>query len=88
MEEELPVYQLDERLVVPFEIGREADGAWRVSGKAVERAAAMTYWEYEEAVARFQRILEQLGVEAALLEAGIQSGDSVRIGEYEFEWII
>lgn len=88
MEEELPVYRLDERLVVPFEIGREADGGWRVSGKAVERAAAMTYWEYDESVARFQRILEHLGVEAALLDAGIQSGDTVRIGEYEFEWII
>ncbi len=84
---ELPVYRLD---IDPgeFTIGREDDGAWRVSGAAVERAAAMTYWEYDEAVRRFQRILEHLGVEDALLEAGIQSGESVRIGDYELEWVI
>jgi GTP-binding protein len=85
-EAELPVYRLD---VDPddFEISREDDGAWRVSGVAVERAAAMTFWEYDEAVRRFQRILEHLGVEEALLNAGIQTGDTVRIGEYELEWV-
>jgi GTP-binding protein len=86
-EQELPVYRLDTD-PDDFEIGREDDGAWRVSGVAVERAAAMTYWEYDEAVRRFQRILEQLGVEDALEEAGIQTGDTVRIGEYELEWVI
>jgi GTP-binding protein len=86
-EQELPVYRLDTD-PDDFEIGREDDGAWRVSGVAVERAAAMTYWEYDEAVRRFQRILEQLGVEDALQEAGIQTGDTVRIGEYELEWVI
>jgi GTP-binding protein len=84
---ELPVYRLDTD-PDDFEIEREDDGAWRVSGVAVERAAAMTYWEYDEAVRRFQRILEHLGVEKALQEAGIHSGDTVRIGEYELEWVI
>ncbi len=84
---DLPVYRLDSDPGV-FEINREDDGAWRVSGPAVERAAAMTYWEYDEAVRRFQRILEHLGVEEALNEAGIQSGDTVRIGDYELEWVI
>lgn len=85
--EEVPVYRLD---TAPgeFQINREDDGAWRVSGIAVERAAAMTYWEYDEAVRRFQRILEHLGVERALNEAGIQSGATVRIGEYELEWVV
>jgi GTP-binding protein len=84
--EEIPVYR-SEPDPTEFEISREADGGWRISGVSVERAAKMTYWEYDEAVRRFQRILEQLGVEQALREAGAQSGDSVRIGEYELEWI-
>lgn len=84
---ELPVYRHTSDPGA-FEISREDDGAWRVSGDAVERAAAMTYWEYDEAVRRFQRILEHLGVEGALQQAGIQSGDTVRIGEYELEWVI
>ena len=27
----------------------------------------MTYWEYDEAVARFQRVLEALGIRQALI---------------------
>ncbi|TFH35721.1 MAG: DUF1967 domain-containing protein, partial [Anaerolineales bacterium] len=85
-ETELPVYRLeaDPR---EFAIQREDDGGWRVSGNAVERAASMTYWEYDESIRRFQRILEQLGVEAALKDAGIKTGEPVRIGDYELEWV-
>jgi len=69
-----------------FTITRDEDGAYRVSGKKIERAARMTYWEFEEAVERFQKILEVLGVRNGLEEAGIKAGDTVRIGEYELEW--
>jgi GTP-binding protein len=86
-EGELPVYR-PELEVRDFEITREPDGGWRVSGEAVERAATMTYWEYDEAIRRFQQLLVRLGVEAALQEAGIKSGDTVRIGENELEWVI
>ena len=69
-----------------FRVAREVDGAWRVSGRNVERAAAMTYWEHDEAVRRFQRSLARTGIEDALRQAGVRSGDTVRIGEYELEW--
>jgi GTP-binding protein len=46
----------------------------------------MTYWELEESVRRYQRLLRRLGVEDALRAAGAQPGDSVRIAEYELEW--
>ncbi|NPA92322.1 MAG: Obg family GTPase CgtA, partial [Chloroflexi bacterium] len=48
--------------------------------------AAMTYWEYDQSVRRFHRILEALGVEQALREAGVQEGDTVYIGDYALEW--
>jgi GTP-binding protein len=83
--EEVPVYAPQEDPKA-FEVLREPDGAWRIRGKAVERAAAMTYWDYDEAVRRFQRVLEHLGVEEALRAAGAKSKDTVRIGEYELEW--
>jgi GTP-binding protein len=85
VEPEVPVYRFEEDPEA-FEITREPDGAWRVQGKSIERAAAMTYWEYDEAVRRFQKVLERLGVEQALKEAGTRNGDTVRIGEYELEW--
>ena len=82
---EVPVYQPDDE-DDSFTISRESDG-WRVSGRNIERAAAMTYWEYEEAVQRFQRILEALGIRAALEDAGAQVGHTVYIGDYELEWV-
>ena len=82
---ETPVYELPEA-DMPFQITREDDGGFRVSGERIERAAAMTYWDYEEAVLRFQDILETLGISAALEEAGVQVGDTVYIGDYELEW--
>jgi GTPase len=69
-----------------FTISRESDGGYRVIGAKIERAAKMTYWEYDEAVQRFQKILEVLGVRKALAEAGIHEGDTVYIGEYELTW--
>jgi GTP-binding protein len=85
VEEEIPVYRppADE---AEFTVLREADGAFRVRGARIERAAKMTYWEYDEAVERFQKILGALGVRQALAEAGVQEGDTVRIGDHELEW--
>jgi len=68
-----------------FTIVRE-DGAWRVRGAKVERLAAMTNWDLDEAVQRFHRIMTRMGVTMALREAGVQIGDTVRIGKVELEW--
>ncbi|MBX7234926.1 MAG: GTPase ObgE [Caldilineales bacterium] len=68
-----------------FTIERE-DGAWIVGGKRIERVAAMTNWNYYEAIARFQRILEAMGIRQALAQAGVREGDTVFIGDVELEW--
>ncbi len=82
---ELPVYR-PETDPSEFKIKRTPDGEWRVSGAAIERAAAMTYWEYDQSVRRFQRILEALGIDKALRADGIKAGDTVLISEFELEW--
>jgi GTP-binding protein len=68
-----------------FEIAEER-GRWRVRGIRVERAAAMTNWDYYEAGLRFQRILEAMGISQALEQAGVQDGDAVVIGSTELIW--
>jgi GTP-binding protein len=83
--EQLPVYRPEEEATA-FLVEAEGRAAWRVRGGAIERAAEMTYWEYPEAVRRFQRILERLGVDEALRRSGARQGDSVRIGGHELEW--
>jgi GTP-binding protein len=82
--EETPVYRVDSDPRA-FTITKITEG-WRVKGDAIERAADMTYWEYAQAVRRFQRILKALGVEDALVEAGVAVGDTVFIGTHELEW--
>lgn len=79
----MPVYRPES--LEEFQIIKTQQG-WQVCGKAIERAAAMTYWENDQSIRRFQRILEALGVETALRQAGIREGDSVWIGDYELEW--
>jgi len=81
----MPVYELPPE-EIPYTVVKVDEGEYRVSGKRIERAASMTYWDYEEAVARFQKTLDFLGVTQALREAGVQEGDSVYIGEHELEW--
>jgi len=83
--EEMPVYRAAADPGA-FTITRETDGGYRVNGAQIERAAKMTYWEHDEAVQRFQRILEILGIRKALAAAGIEEGNSVHIGEFELEW--
>jgi GTP-binding protein len=83
--EEMPVYRAAADPGA-FTITHEPDGGYRVNGVQIERAAKMTYWEHDEAVQRFQRILEILGIRKALAAAGIQEGNSVHIGEFELEW--
>lgn len=82
--EEMPVYRADED-PQSFTVSKTEDG-WAVRGSAIERAAAMTYWEHRESVRRFQRLMENIGVDNALREAGIEEGDTVHVGEYALEW--
>jgi len=81
----VPVYR-PEKDASQFNITREDDGSWRLSGAAIERAAAMTYWQHDGSVRRFQKLMEKLGVDEALRKAGIQEGDTVVIGAHELEW--
>jgi GTP-binding protein len=81
----VPVYELPEE-EIPFTITKVGLGVFRVTGARIERAAQMTHWDFEDAILRFQNILETLGVSAALEKAGVQVGDTVFIGEFELEW--
>ncbi|MFV9504854.1 MAG: GTPase ObgE [Oscillochloridaceae bacterium umkhey_bin13] len=77
-----PLPVLDENA---FTVIRE-EGAWRVRGVKIERLMRMTNFNQLEAVDRLQRVFEASGISAALLAAGLEEGDMVRIGETELEW--
>jgi len=81
---EMPVYRAAEDPHA-FTITQVPEG-WKVTGASIERAASMTYWEYEDSLRRFHHMLVTLGIDQALRDAGVQQGDTVWIGEYELEW--
>jgi GTP-binding protein len=60
--------------------------AYVVRGMRVERWVLQTNFDNEEAVGYLADRLNRLGVEDALAKAGAQPGDTVRIGEREFDW--
>jgi GTP-binding protein len=70
----------------PFTIDVAADGAYVVSGDRVERLAAMTDFETDEGLGRFEAILAKMGVDRRLQEMGARDGDTVRIAGYEFDY--
>ncbi|MBI5974183.1 GTPase ObgE [Staphylococcus canis] len=69
-----------------FEITRDDDGAYVVSGNAIERMFKMTDFNSDPAVRRFARQMRSMGIDDALRERGAENGDTVRIlgGEFEF----
>jgi len=69
-----------------FTITHDVDGAWLVQGAYIEKIVKMTQWEYYDAVMRFQRIMQALGITDALRAKGIQADDTVRIGTKELDW--
>ncbi|MGE5371466.1 MAG: GTPase ObgE [Solirubrobacterales bacterium] len=68
-----------------FVISRE-DGVLVISGERIERLVTMTNLENDEALARFQRTIDRMGLNQALRAEGVAEGDLVRIGELEFEY--
>jgi len=59
---------------------------FRVRGAAIERLTKMTNWELDDAVDRFQRVLEASGISAELERRGIEPGDTVEIAGQEMTW--
>jgi GTP-binding protein len=84
VETALPIYRTDEDPDA-FEIEKTDEG-YVVTGKRIERAAAMTYFDQPGSVRRFQRFMAGIGADKALKDAGIEEGETVFIGEWELTW--
>ena len=75
-----PVLQLDgDDEATECHVIIEGEGAWRLTGTRIEKAAAMTNWDYAEAQDRFQRIMGALGASEQLKAAGAKNGDLIMV---------
>lgn len=70
-----------------FKITRDPDGAFVISGEKIERLLKMTDFTQYEATQRFARQMRAMGIDDALRERGIKDGETVRILDFEFEFV-
>ncbi len=67
-----------------FEVVTGNDTEWEVRGRNIERLVAMTNFDNDEALHRFQLIWKRLGIDEALKEKGVEEGATVRIRDMVF----
>jgi GTP-binding protein len=68
------------------EVVRDTEGCFVVEGRAALRSVALSDLTDDDAIAYVQDRLRRLGVEKALVRAGIREGDVVRLGPLEFTY--
>ena len=69
-----------------FTIRREND-VFIVESPAIEKVLKRTQLHSHDAVLRFARYLRRIGVDRALRERGAKDGQTVRIADFEFEFV-
>jgi GTP-binding protein len=80
------LYTLDNVDERAWEAARVAAHEYAVRGIGIERFTKMTNFALEDSIRRFQRVLEASGITAELERLGVQTGDTVLIGDHELIW--
>ena len=70
-----------------FTIKRGDDGIYNVTGNRLHKLFVMTDFNSDASIARFARQLRGYGLDEELRKLGVKNGDTVRIFEFEFEFI-
>ncbi len=83
---ERKVYRLEAEEGEDFTIRREND-VFVVDSPSIEKLIKRTNFSTHESVMRFARILRKKGVDQALRERGAKDGQTIRIGDFEFEFV-
>ncbi|MDE6952567.1 MAG: GTPase ObgE [Erysipelotrichales bacterium] len=84
--EQSVLYTFESEDEVGFEIHNEGNGNWNITGEKVERIVQMSSLGSDDGVKRFAQKMRNIGLDDALRVAGVQSGDTVRILDFEFEF--
>jgi len=80
-----PGFVLHRPVVADVSVHKVGD-AWLVEGQAARRAVAFADLTQPEAARLATERLARLGVDQALIEAGAQPGDEVRVGDFVMEF--
>jgi len=92
---ELPkeeIVEQEERMVYTLQdeydelVVRKENDYYIVEGKAIEKVIARVNMDDNESMYYFEKCLKQLGIDERLKALGIQEGDTVKFGNWDFEW--
>ncbi|PBB06786.1 GTPase ObgE [Salimicrobium humidisoli] len=70
-----------------FHITRDDDGAYVLYGEKIESLFRRTNFDHDQAVNRFAQQMRSMGVDEALRKKGAEHGDTIRLLEFEFEFV-
>ena len=77
------VYKAEEK--PDFTVTRDGN-AFVITGPRIENLVAMTNFDDDQSLRRFQKIWRYMELDQLLQDKGIQEGNTVRIGDMEFEY--
>ncbi len=81
-EEKVIRYKPEQRFVI-----KKENDVFVISGKEIEKHVVMADLNNDQSVERLGRIMDKMGIYKALREAGAVEGDTVRIKDFEFEYV-
>ncbi|WP_173916017.1 GTPase ObgE [Halobacillus sp. Marseille-Q1614] len=88
------IEEVDERVVykyekeeAPFKVTRADDGAYVLYGEKIESVFRKTDFTRDQSINRFARQMRSMGVDEELRRRGAKDGDTVRLLDYEFEFV-
>ena len=70
-----------------FVLKKISDGYYEVSGKAIEKMMGYNNFETESGFDFFQKYMYENNIISELKKIGLKEGDTVKILDYEFEYI-
>lgn len=89
----MPIVRPDEEIrivkvenVEPYSVSF-SEGKWVITGPEIERLLTKTNLSTEAGVAHFLHILRKIGVEKELRQNGVKDGDTIQIGDLEFDFV-
>ena len=84
---EVKVYDAYKEQKPIFEILHEKDHEFRIVGESIERTYNLINISTDEGLMKLISYLEKIGIEKALKEKGAVDGDTVRLCDFEFEYL-
>lgn len=80
-------FELEQKADQKFTISRFPDGSFFVDGGLVDFLIQNVTISSDDSFAFFQKVLKDRGVISELKKRGMKEGDTVIIGDIEFEWV-